>query len=43
MGRAASSGLRLEKEGAPVTHIETGRTRYDAPGRALRDNVREPS
>jgi hypothetical protein len=43
MGRAASRDLRLEKEEAPVTHIKTSRTRYDASGRALRDNLREPS
>ena len=43
MGRAASRDLRLEKEEAPVTHIKTSRTRYDAPRRALRDNLREPS
>jgi hypothetical protein len=43
MGRAASRDLRLEKEEAPVTHIKTSRTRYDASRRALRDNLREPS
>jgi hypothetical protein len=43
MGRAASMDLRLEKKEAPVTHIKTSRTRYDAPRRALRDNLREPS
>jgi hypothetical protein len=42
MGRAASSGLRLEKAEAPVTHVKTSRTGYDAPRRALRVNAREP-